>query len=260
MHMSEISTALRIFKRLSIVFKRDEIVETLVGYENPILVDQIVYKTLIRSQQIKNGDPLEISELRIFLGMLCSHPQSQVVVDFGGGAGTHFDALSSAFPEIDFSYYVIETPEMSRKASDFRSTDKKLHFLTLDEIDQLPKSIDLLVANSSLQYTDSPIQTLTVLGKLKPRKLWITRFPLNESDGFFSIRQISKLDDNGPGHLSALSNQLVEYVANVVSLRSFEEELTRNFDVTMKVIEERNPYGGEYKTINSYGYLAKLKI
>ena len=80
-----------------------------------------------------------------------------------------------------------------------------------------------------------------------------------EGDRSFSINQISKLQDNGPGVAGAASNQFVEYESNIVSIVEFEKELEKNFIVTMKVIEERNPYGSDYPSINSYGFLAKLR-
>ena len=241
------------------MFKSHEKIETLIGYENPTLVNEIVQKTLIRSQKIKNGEPLEISEVRVLLGMLSSNSQSTVVVDFGGGAGTHFDVISSVFPKIDFNNFIIETPEMVRMASTMRSQDANLHFLTLGELDQLPINIDLLVANGSLQYSPNPIETLAALSKSAPKKLWITRFPLNETEASITIQQISKLEDNGPASQRVASNQFVAYESNVVSMTNFEKELCKNFNVTMKVIEERNPYGRDYLTINSYGFLATLK-
>ncbi len=181
------------------------------------------------------------------------------MVDFGGGAGTHLDVFSSIFPEIDFNYFIIETPEMVRTASSNRSKDTNLHFLTLDKLDQLPRSIDLLVANSSLQYSESPIETLTALSNLAPKNLWITRFPLNDKVDSITIWQISKLEDNGPGRHRVTSSQFVEYESNIVSMIEFEKELEKNFNVTMKVLEERNPYGSDYPSINSYGFLAKLR-
>jgi hypothetical protein len=85
--MREFSLRLWFRKRLFKVFKSHETIETLIGYENPTLVNEIVKKTSIRSQQIKNGEPLEISEVRILLGMTSISSPSLVVVDFGGGGG-----------------------------------------------------------------------------------------------------------------------------------------------------------------------------
>jgi putative methyltransferase (TIGR04325 family) len=226
--MREFSLGLRIRKRLFKVFKSHETIETLIGYENPTLVNEIVKKTLIRSQQIKNGEPLEISEVRILLGMPLISSPSLVVVDFGGGAGTHFDVFSSIYPDIDFHYFIIETPEMVRTASSNRSNDTNLYFLTLEELDQLPGAIDLLVANSSLQYSKSPIETLTALCELAPKSLWITRFPLNDKEDSITIRQVSKLEDNGPGRQRVASNKFVEYESIIVSMIEFERELEKN--------------------------------
>jgi putative methyltransferase (TIGR04325 family) len=257
--MRKFSLALRFRKKLFKLLKSHVTTETLIGYENPTLVNEIVKKTLIRSQQIKNGEPLEISEVRILLGMPSINSPSLVVVDFGGGAGTHFDVFSTIYPEIDFHYFIIETPEMVRTASSNRSKDTNLYFLTLDELDKLPESIDLLVANSSLQYSKSPIETLTTLCELAHKSLWITRFPLNDKEDSITIRQVSKLEDNGPGRQRVASNQFVEYASKIVSMIEFERELEKKFKVTMKVVEERNPYGSDYQSINSYGFLAKIK-
>lgn len=115
------------------------------------------------------------------------------------------------------------------------------------------------MANSSLQYSKSPIETLTALCELAPKSLWITRFPLNEKEDSITIRQVSKLEDNGPGRQRVTSNQFVEYESKIVSMIDFERELEKKFKVTMKVVEERNPYGSDYQSINSYGFLAKIK-
>lgn len=257
--MEEKSLISRFRNRVFKLIEKHDKKETLTGYENPTLVNEIVKKTLVRSQQIKKGEPLENSELRIILGMLKSNLKSAVVVDFGGGAGTHFDIFSHLFPEVEFKYFVIETQEMARIASANRSNDTNLHFVTLGEINHLPKSIDLLVANSSLQYSEDPINTLAVLSKLAPKTLWITRFPLSETQDEYKIKQISRLEDNGPGSHQSETNQLVEYEANIVSIFNFEEELEKHFIVTTKVKEERNPFGRMYQSINSYGYLASLR-
>ena len=147
--MRLLSLRLRFLCRSFDLFRGIKHEENLVGYEDLTLVKHIVNKTLKRREMIQNGSPLDISDSNL-PGMLSAHSQSVAVVDFGGGAGTHFDTLSAVFPEIEFDYYLIETPEMVRVATSFRLDEPRLNFLNLNELDRLPSSIDLLVANSSL--------------------------------------------------------------------------------------------------------------
>ncbi len=256
--MMKYSLLIRKVSRLLQSNKTSRVSGSLIGYENIELITEIVNKTVKRRNELKSGAPLSLAEMRSLIGLLELKSNNLKVLDFGGGAGTHFDTFSSVFPNINFEYFVVETPEMVKMCKKLRTPEDNLTFLTMQELKSVSKQFDLLLMNSSLQYTADPVAAFEGLIELKPRSIWITRFPLNEELGTLTIRQVSNLSDNGPGLSTNFNDLKVEYRATILPRASFEVELLKKYKIIAKFEEEQCPFGNSYPSVNAWGYLVSL--
>jgi putative methyltransferase (TIGR04325 family) len=256
--MMNSSFLIRKVSRLLQSNKTSRVSGNLIGYENIELITEIVTKTIKRRNELKSGAPLSLAEMRSLIGLLELKSSNLKVLDFGGGAGTHFDTFSSVFPNLNFEYFVVETPEMVKMSKKLRTPEENLTFLTMEELKNVSKQFDLLLLNSSLQYTLDPVSTFQGLIELMPSSIWITRFPLNEELGTLTIRQVSNLSDNGPGSSTNISDLKVEYQATILSRASFEVELLKKYKIVAKFEEEQSPFGHSFPSVHAWGYLVSL--
>jgi putative methyltransferase (TIGR04325 family) len=189
--------------------------------------------------------------------MLANLNESSAILDFGGGAGTHFDSLKQLYPQLNLEYYVVETEIMSMLAGKARSNDTHLHFKTIRELPEINPKIQLLIANSSLQYTKNPLSVLSKLLALSPELVFITRCPLTQSKNGLSINQISRLNDNGPLAKNLNQDAVVEYTAEIVPYSDFKLTLQREYSIILEVKEEHSPFGADYPDIDSWGFICR---
>jgi putative methyltransferase (TIGR04325 family) len=231
----------------------------IISYEDPVLVEEIVTKTQARSLELKKNAPLRSPEIQTATGfMMLPNRDHLRVIDLGGGAGTHFDTLKRIFPDAKIDYYVIETPEMVRQASEKRMAIEGLTFLSDPENPILRGDFDLMLANGSIQFLSNADKTLKQILKLRPKNIFITRTPLTFETETAHIDQISRLVDNGPLGIASNSRSLVKYEASVVPLNSFTEIFLGDYRELFSIQEESNPYGQENPNINSWGFFYKL--
>lgn len=231
----------------------------IISYEDPVLVEEIVTKTVARSLELNMNAPLTSSEIRTATGFMMLPSRDHLrVIDLGGGAGTHFDTLKRVFPRARIDYYVIETHEMVRQAGEKRIAAAGLTFLSDPESSTLRGEFDLLLANSSIQYLPDVDKTLKQILNLRPKNIFITRTPLTSGTETVSIDQISRLIDNGPSGRAGNSNALVKYQANVLPMKNFTEIFFENYREVFSIREESNPFGPEHPNINSWGFFFAL--
>lgn len=231
----------------------------IISYEDPILVEEIVIKTQARSLELSKNAPLTSPEFRTAAGfMMLPNRDHLRVIDLGGGAGIHFDTLKRIFPNAEIDYYVIETKEMVRQASEKRIAIDGLTFLSDPESPTLHGDFDLMLANSSIQYLSNVDKTLKHLLKLRPKNIFITRTPLTFDIEAVYIDQISRLVDNGPFGRASNSRALVRYEANVLSLKIFTKIFSKDYKELFSIKEESNPFGPEHPNINSWGFFYVL--
>lgn len=231
----------------------------IISYEDPVLVEEIVTKTQARSMELNKNAPLTSPEIRTATGFMMLPNRGHLrVLDLGGGAGTHFDTLKRIFPEAEIDYYVIETKEMVRQASEKRIAIDGLTFLSDPESPSLRGDFDLMLANSSIQYLSDVDKTLKQLLKLRPKNIFITRTPLTFDAETVSIDQISRLVDNGPFGRASNSRALVRYEANVLPLKDFTKIFSEDYKELFSIQEEQSPFGHEHPKINSWGFFFVL--
>lgn len=231
----------------------------IISYEDPVLVEEIVSKTLARSLELNKHAPLTGPEIRTATGFMML-PKRDIfrVIDLGGGAGIHFDTLKRIFPNTEIDYYVIETKEMVRQASEKRMAIDGLTFLSDPESPVLRGDFDLMLANSSIQYLSDVDKTMKQILKLRPKNIFITRTPLTFDTDTVSVNQISRLVDNGPSGTASNSKALVRYEANVLPLENFTKIFSENYKELFSIQEELNPFGQEHPEINSWGFFYVL--
>ena len=150
--------------------------ETLRGYENPELVDTIFRKTMLFRP---TGSWPEMSG-------------ASTVLDFGGGCGIHYKQANH--PTLKWA--VVETPAMVERAKELE-TDRLRFFTDIREAASWLGDIDVMHSNGAVQYVPEPLSTVRELAELRAKRmLWFRLFL-----GSGSETQVSRLDDNGPGHI-----------------------------------------------------------
>lgn len=231
----------------------------IYGYENQILIETILNKTLDRKSQLTSDSELNLSEARVLPGFSIIAALDPVkILDFGGGGGTHYDVFKQIYPNKEVDYAVVETEQMIKLATRLRISEKQLHFISNHEMDSYDKP-NLIISNSSLQYTDNPIKQISQLLGLNPEYVYITRTPLSEEFSEIEIHQESKLEDNGPSSRLKIQNINVTYTATIVPRSEFENAILKKSHIIAKVKEEINPFGSKYQMVNSWGYLLKSR-
>ena len=257
--MSKRSSSKRVLKAVLKKLRFHPLRPQVSGYENTTLVNEVIRKTLLRRDEMHSRKHINLSELRSLAGfMLANLQEGSRVLDFGGGAGTHFDSLQQLYPEKSLEYFVIETEIMSSLAAKARLGDTNLHFLPFNHLSGFKPNFQVLIANSSLQYVEKPLDVLATLLDLSPEYVYITRCPLTQSKDQLSINQVSNLSDNGPSAKSEGQDVEVKYTANIVPYKDFKELLQKSHKILLEIKEEGAPFGNEYPDIDSWGFICKI--
>jgi hypothetical protein len=170
---------------------------TLLGYENPQLVDLIFQKTKSYSPE---GSWPEMNGI-------------STVLDFGGGCGLHYKQAARQSPGIRWA--VVETPAMVARATEL-ATDRLRFFTDIDAAAEWLGYIDVMHSNGALQYVPNPIATLSRLCGLRATTMLWHRMFLSQG-GTRSETQVSRLIDNGPGRApSGTPNMVVQYARTAI--------------------------------------------
>ena len=118
----------------------------------------------------------------------------------------------------------------------------------------------MLIANSSLQYTDNPIDHLNKLINIKAKYLFITRTPLVNKESV-KVSQTSILGENGPQINGKLVNKTkIDIQATVVSKNTFENLLESRYQIKYRILEEKGGFNASGKSFDLFGYFCALNI
>jgi putative methyltransferase (TIGR04325 family) len=180
------------------------------------------------------------------------------VLDFGGGGGNHYIEAKTAMPTKSFIWTVLETQEMVKQCTAKRSPGNELIFI--DKIsDLIPGDIDLIMANSSLQYTEDPLSKLRELIEVNSKYIWITRTVLSDFEQV-DFSQTSDFRNNGPSiSIPNDDARKVSYNVTVVPRPLFESIIETKYDIVLIVLEERGVYQNRGNFFDMYGYFCKRK-
>lgn len=229
-------------------------------YDDVALTTSIIKNTFEYSAHLVKENSIPITSLRTALPLALGEVQQLItVLDFGGGAGTTYFEAKHFFPNKDFRWIILETKIMANMAQSLNSTTDELEFIT-DFSELQNTKIDFVIANSSLQYTDNPIEHLNKLINLKAKYLYITRMPL-ANIGPIKVRQTSRLGDNGPQiNGKSVDKTMISIQATVVNRNEFEETLARYYQVKHRFLEEKGSFHGSGKSFDLFGYFCVIGV
>jgi putative methyltransferase (TIGR04325 family) len=118
-----------------------------------------------------------------------SNPKT--ILDFGGEFGLHYLMYRKTNP-YPCRWFVAELPRAAKLGAQKWKGDDQISFHT--SLDQIPSPLDLALASSSIQYTDSPYDYCTKLQEKGPRFLFIDRLPLTpQADDFCSVQRVGPM-------------------------------------------------------------------
>jgi putative methyltransferase (TIGR04325 family) len=97
--------------------------------------------------------PAEHLLLPFLVSILAHHKEQITVLDLGGGVGLFYQQILNCVidhPRLD--YHILETPFVCSEAAKEWADHSRIHFQS--DVAKLPKSVDIVFLNSSLQYLD----------------------------------------------------------------------------------------------------------
>lgn len=167
------------------------------GYQQTQLVSHIVNNSLSYSSELTQSRELPLSGTRNYLPFAMGQYSDVIkVLDFGGGAGHHHTEAELAFPDKNFEWIVFETKSM---VDEVNSKSRKTEVTFIHEMSKLEGcKFDLIIANSSLQYTDNPIQVMTDLVKLGAKYIYISPEPPSPTEARSHFLKNQILQITGP--------------------------------------------------------------
>jgi putative methyltransferase (TIGR04325 family) len=233
----------------------------LTDYSNDLLTETVIWKNVEFKKSLSNLDlPSNSAGIVMAVSLAASGLKELRVLDFGGGGGNLHSIAEKVFPQTIFDWTVVETPAMVKAAS-----QEKNH-LKVTFISEIPKNInkmscyDLIIASSSLQYTENPLKTLNKLLSLKPRFIYVSRTPLNCGETSITYNQKSLLSANGPiSRLPKGTKEMrINYKNTVVPRKHFTNALRKGFNIKFAFNEGiwDSSFG---KSIATMTYFAELR-
>lgn len=242
----------------------EEAVKDGESYNNRKLAKVIVAKAKNYRDELKKSDNLDSSMWRTSF-MLSQLENKKIIniLDFGGGAGTqYFLARKLLSNDIRIKWNVVETNIMVEEAKSSKLESSELKFF--DNIDTAVQDlglINLIYANSSLTYTDKPLNYLDKLLKLDFELCYITRTPLNEKSRKNLVGiQSSTLSANGQGAIPKelnIDDEIIKYPFTAISKELLEEKIREFARVKFFIREENNAYRTRKENFRMFGYLIK---
>jgi putative methyltransferase (TIGR04325 family) len=228
------------------------------GYENPELVNSIKVKTKNYVSQIESGS-LGAESFRTLAAIGLMQGKKQLnIIDFGGSFGVHQAVAKRLFPQTDFLWVVVETPELVRAISSDENRNGLYFHSTLEEAAVMCSKIDLVMANASIHYTANPLEKLAEIVGLGAEYIFITRTPLTNDLGSKQISQDSKLSSNGPGIMANQnSTAYVRYPAVITNRDEFESILLSRYLILAVFIEDLVTFTKSGEKFQTYGYFCR---
>lgn len=232
-----------------------------VDYNSDVLINSIVRKTIDYSKNISAGVfTSETYRTIAAIGMLPAELKDLAVLDFGGGAGSHFSVCKKAFPQKRFKWLIIETPRMVSVCKEEESLKEILFATTIEEATDFLPNPDLIIMNASIHYSADPLGTLKSICALGARWIFITRTPLNGDSKFLELLQESKLSKNGPGQpVKTTDDILVVVPIRIVPKESFESTLQDKYTIRLRFEEESLYANSKTRSLKTFGYFCELR-
>ena len=142
------------------VFKTFQNFNTASKNNNNYAEKELIEVVVTKAKEFQNTDSNEyvIDSMALktfFILNILQKSNNLNILDFGGGAGTHYMVLKNYFKNsINFNWHVIETKELAKEAIDQGLENKELKFFSdINQAIENLEEIDLIYANGSLCYT-----------------------------------------------------------------------------------------------------------
>jgi putative methyltransferase (TIGR04325 family) len=124
------------------------------------------------------------------------------VLDWGGGPGHYYAFARALLPRMRFDYHIRDLPVFVSEGQNV------LPSVTFYEDDRcLLRSYDLVVASSSLQYSENWQETFESLARASSRYLYVTRLPMSEGVASFVVLQRAGYHGYGTEYLGWVINR-----------------------------------------------------
>ncbi|NEO52981.1 MAG: methyltransferase, TIGR04325 family [Okeania sp. SIO3B5] len=164
------------------------------------------------------------------------------LLDWGGGLGEYYLISKSLLPDVEIDYHCKEVPVLCEAG---RELLPEANFYENDE-DCFKKNYDLVVASSSLQYSENWREVAKKLAAATDSYLYITRLPIVHQAESFVVLQRAYKYGYGTEYLGWFLNrkELLNYMG------SLGMELVREF-----LVAERFPVSGSPETAEGRGFL-----
>lgn len=211
----------------------------ITGYGNSELLEAVVLKNKLRIKALESSKVISGREFQaIALVNYVYIGKPLTVVDFGGGAASHFYMCEKFIPEKIATWVVIETPGMVA-GSEREFQHPKLCFVDdLRKVNLEIEKPDVVFSSSALQYTPDPLKAIRDLLALDPRTFIVTRTPLTELEEPVRGEQKSSLSSNGPGPLpEGIQNTDVFYSIVIPPRKSVESLMSKNYRIKLNISE-----------------------
>ncbi len=237
----------------------------IIGYENDVLVRHVVERTTEFKDNV--CDLATTSSLIVGISLIPLRKLDMLrVLDFGGASGAHFFQVSHLAPSTSLDWRVVETARMSdmsrERFSEF-SSNLKFYDSLSKASENFTLDFDVVIAASSLGYTDNPIENLKMLLSLRPRVIFVNRQVLTE-DAQVTLNQRSYLDANGPRtsirENTLVGRNLVEYALTIPNRLEFEAAiLNSGYDFRVRFRDQPAVVRNKSQLFDSWCFLATSK-
>ena len=245
------------YRSLSFIWRRHFMGER--GYETKEIIESVIKKNLeFRKSGINQELSFENSKILTAVGIVTQMPREKQpikVLDFGGGGGHCYWVARRFFPEIQFEWHVVETEELC-SAANLRLAREGLRFYKdLAELPDTNVVYDLIFANSSIQYTKEPFETLKKILEIGTSLLFITRTPLAYGQTDYEYSQFSIASENGPGYITDTNPKVVSYECKALSKTSLIYEVKKFFAVVDVLYE--GTWDGKTRKVGTYSIIGR---
>ncbi|WP_428687915.1 methyltransferase, TIGR04325 family [Roseibium sp.] len=229
------------------------------GYEDDTLITVVVEKAK-KLQNTATIPRLDLTSLRTSIALAASlNSSSLTVLDFGGGAGTHYFVAKTILSDaINLDWRVVETRKMVREAIAQGLETEELRFYASIEEACSNSSVNLVFASGSLQYTDQPYDHLSQLCAIQADCLMITRTPISDDEAIFL--QYSRLRDNGWGEIPRelnIEDRIISYPVTILDREKTEALLQTFGEITVNIQEDKSAYRNRSSSYDMHGYLVR---
>lgn len=166
------------------------------GFSNEVLLDPAVMA--FNQEKLSGAGKISGGMIEFLFSILLSRTDSSdckgakiKVFDFGGALGNHLLRLDKANGSaVNVDWTVTELAPVCAKGREIWAGDGRIHFF-----ESLPSSssyeCDVVIAGSSLQYSDNFRSTLEAFMSYKPDFIFLVNTPIGDIDRSFVAKQVN---------------------------------------------------------------------